>query len=261
MVRTFSALVLGAAVCATGLFSADAQETKKPDKPEIKGGIEAKVKKVDAEQGTLTVTIKEGRDRTFTVTDDTTIVGPRGGVVRRRLKDPRFHPGMEITVVASGNAAKELHLGYDYKDADDTAPKAKAPADAGARPAGEKGKVTTADKTQKTDTKTPDKAAAPGGAGKGSEAEDEEDEFPGKVKSADPDRRILVVTLLNGKDRAFLLAKDVRVTVKGVASKQGLGDPALKAGTAVTVITEPGGRKVKEVKVAPAPAAKARKAG
>jgi len=261
MVRTFNALFLGAAICAVGILSADAQEAKKSEKPEIKDGIEAKVKKVDVEQGKLTVTIQDSRDRTFTVTEDTTIVGPRGGVVRHRLKDPRFHPGMEITIVANGNMAKELHLGYDYRESDTPAAKAEAPKEGGARPAGEKSKSTTADKTKKTDTKSPDKAVAQGGAAKSAQPEDDEDEFPGKVKSADAAKRVLVITLLNGKDRSFLLAKDVKIMVKGAVSKQGLEDPALKPGASVTVITEPGGRKVKEVKVAPASTDKAKKAG
>jgi hypothetical protein len=43
------------------------------------------------------------------------------------------------------------------------------------------------------------------------------EEFPGKVKSADPGRRLLVITLLNGKDRSFLLSKDVKISVSGPA--------------------------------------------
>jgi hypothetical protein len=251
MVRTFSALVLGVAVCAAG-----AQGDKKS---EIKGGVEATVKSVDAEKGTLTVTTAEGRQRTFSVTDDTTIVGPRGGVVRRRLNDPRFHPGLSITVVASGTTATELHLGYNRKEAGEEA----IPPKAAAVP---KAKAKLAAEEDEPKAKIPPpvaakaKAAAKTTPAKEDEEEDEQ-EFPGKVKSADPARRMLVITLLNGKDRSFLLAKDVPITVKGKASREGLEDSAVKAGIPVTVITEPGGRKVKEVHVAPAPAAKGKKAG
>src|SRR5262245_54945704 len=115
MARALGILVLGAAIGAAGLLPAGAQETKKADKSEIKGGIEGKVKKVDVDKEILTITV-DGKERTFTVTEDTTIVGPQGGTVRRRLKDPRFHEGLEITVVADGKTAKELHLGYDRKD-------------------------------------------------------------------------------------------------------------------------------------------------
>jgi hypothetical protein len=47
-VRTLSALILGATVCAAGLPLAGAQGEKQSG---IKGGIEATVKKVDAEKG------------------------------------------------------------------------------------------------------------------------------------------------------------------------------------------------------------------
>src|SRR5262249_43679770 len=154
MARIFRFLVLSAAVYSAGALSVAAQDAKKPDKQTIPGGIEAKVKQVHVEAGKLTVTTTDGRDRTFTITDDTTIVGPRGGVVRRRLKDPRFHPGLAITVVASGGTAKELHLGYDRKDSDEKSAPSKAATKEGAKV----------------------RAQAP---------DDDEDEFPGKVKSVD----------------------------------------------------------------------------
>jgi hypothetical protein len=71
---------------------------------------------------------------------------------------------------------------------------------------------------------------------------------------------LLVITLLNGKDRAFLLARDVKVTVNGRASRDGLSDAAIKPGMPLTVVTEAGGRKVKEVKVTPAVTRRLRKA-
>jgi len=63
---------------------------------------------------------------------------------------------------------------------------------------------------------------------------------------------------LNGSTRSFILAKGVPVLVRGKASKEGIEDPALKAGAAVTVVTDEGGKKVKELKISEA---KARKAG
>jgi hypothetical protein len=251
MMRTLGASFLGVVIAAAGLLSAGA------DKPEIKGGIEGKVKKVDVDKETLTVTV-DGKQRTFTVTEDTTIVGPRGGLVRRRLKDPRFHEGLEITVVATGNTAKELHLGVDRRSNQE--PKATGK---GATKSGEgKGTAVPPEKPKKAEDKTSSKTAAKGGAPKEEEANEEDDEeFPGKVKSVDPAKRLLVITLLNGKNRSFLLAKDVKILVKGRPTKQGLEDPMLKAGIPITVVTDPGGRKVTEVRVAPAPAAKGKKAG
>jgi len=201
----------------------------------------------------------DGRDRTFTITDDTTIVGPRGGLVRRRLKDPRFHPGLEITVVPDGKNAKELHLGYDRKDSEETANEPKSPSKTPSKRPEERGNVTPAETPKKTEAKTPTKTAKKGEAPKKDEDEEDE-EFPGKIKSVDPTKRMLVITLLNGKDRSFLLSKEAKILVRGTASKQGLQDPMLKAGIPVTVVTDEGGRKVKEVKVAPAPA-RGKKAG
>ena len=69
-----NALFVGAAI-ATLVVPAAAQ-AKKSD---IQGGIEGKVKTVDVDKGTLTITTDAGRERTFTVNEDTTMVGPRGG--------------------------------------------------------------------------------------------------------------------------------------------------------------------------------------
>ena len=82
---------------------------------EIKDGIPGTVVKVDAAQGTVTIAEKEGRERTYTVNQETQIIGPRGGIVHSRLHDHRFHAGLPITVVANGTTAAELHLGYDRK--------------------------------------------------------------------------------------------------------------------------------------------------
>jgi len=82
--------------------------------------------------------------------------------------------------------------------------------------------------------------------------EDEDREIPGKVKSYDGTRRLLVVSLLNGKDRSFLLANDVKVFVKGTPSKQGLKDPALRAGTPVTVLVGSGGPTSQRIACRPA---------
>jgi hypothetical protein len=82
--------------------------------------------------------------------------------------------------------------------------------------------------------------------------EDDDNEIPGTLKSFDGRRRVLVVTLLNGKDRSFILPRDVKVVVQGSASKRGLGDPALKAGASIEVVTDEGGHKVTELKITPA---------
>src|SRR6266851_3867392 len=99
MWRTLGTLILGTGVCLAGILPAGADDQKTP----IKGGIEGKK---------LTITTTQGRERTFTITDDTTLVGPRGGKVRRHLNDPRFHEGFPVTIVADGATAQEVHLGF-----------------------------------------------------------------------------------------------------------------------------------------------------
>jgi hypothetical protein len=226
MWRCIVVCILGGVFTATMVLPANGQEPNKP--AAVKGGIEGKVKKVDPEKMTLTITT-DGKERTFTITEDTTMVGPRGGLVKRGLKDPRFHEGLEITVVANGTKATELHLGIDRRKpavAVDKAPKSTVP---------------------------------PAAVAKGKEEAEEYKEYPGKVKSVDPAKHMLVISLLNGQDRSFMIARDVKMSVKGTTSQKGLEDPALKAGTPITVVTDAGGRKVKELKVAAPSSAKAKK--
>src|SRR5262245_55139574 len=121
MLRMLSALFAGAMFCAVGLMSAAAQETRRSERPEIPGGIEGQVKSVDPEKHMLSITTPGGRVRAFTITEETTMLGPRGGRVRQRLRDRRFHEGMDITVVADGSTAKELHLGFSRREHADSA--------------------------------------------------------------------------------------------------------------------------------------------
>jgi hypothetical protein len=253
MMRTFGALTLSALFCAGATLSR--ADDSKGEKSQIPGGIEGKVKMVDVENGKLTITTG-GRDRTFTITDDTVMVGPRGGKVRRHLKDPRFHEGFSVTVVAKGDTATEVHLGLARQEDEGKAvsprnvrTQRRPPAVPDATP-----ETRVAKKVSPTasDSKT-------GVKGKELQKLEEEDdaEIPGKIKSFDPRRRVLVITLLNGKNRSFFLANDVPVHVKGEISKRGLADPALKIGAPVTVVTDEGGRKVKELQFSQPPLKKA----
>jgi hypothetical protein len=223
MKRIFGMLVVGVTVLSVALPASALQ------KQESKDGIEGKVKKVDVDKNTLTMTTAQGKDRTFTITDDTVIVGPLGGKVRNHLKDPRFHEGFPVNVVASGATATEIHLGF-AKDAP----------------------------SEKTDATKTAKSGAPSSKSLKQLEEDDESEIPGKVKSFETTKHILVISLINGKDRSFILAKDVPVHVNGVMSKQGLQDPAIHAGATITIVTDEGGRKVKDVKIS---AAKGKKGG
>lgn len=260
MLRTLNALVAGAMLCAVALLSAVAQEPRRGERPQIPGGIVGHVKTVNHAKEMLSITTADGKERTFTITEETTMLGPRGGKVRYRLKDRRFHEGMEVTVVADGTTAKEVHLGYDRGGQGQPTGSAKSTAKRAVPTAPEEGEA-----PKQTTTGSARRGAAKGAtaATKGAAHEgeaDEDDEIPGKITSYDPSRRILVVSLLNGQSRSFLLSRELRVLVRGTPSRQGLNDPALKAGTPVTVLVEAGGRRVRELHVAPPPAARAKKA-
>jgi hypothetical protein len=192
--------------------------------PDVKNGIEGKVVKADAAKGTLIITSEKGGEQTFNVTASTQIIGPRGGIVHRRLHDPRFHEGLPITVVANGTAATQLLLGVDRKSA--------------------KSGDTAASKTG-----TNRSSGFRGEDAKSDESADEDNDFPGKIKSVDADKNLLVVTLLNGKDRSFMVGSEAKLTIGRRISQKGLSDPALKPGASLTVMTDEGGKKVKEVKV------------
>ena len=252
LARTIGSVLCVAVLGTIGLMSAAAADTKASD---IKDGIPGKIVKVDVEQATVTIAGEDGRERTFNVTEETVIVGPRGGAVHKQLKDPRFHSGLAIVVVANGKAAAQLHLGYDRK------------ARKGTSAAGTSSNETPAtDTTPGPKTRTSrfrgliDSAKTPAPKANKEDAEEDDNEFPGKVKSVDLAKHMLVITLLNGKDRSFLLPSDVKVTVNGRASRRGLSDSALKVGNSLTVVTETGGRKVKEVKVVLAARSRLKKA-
>ena len=95
------------------------------------------------------------------------------------------------------------------------------------------------------------------------EEQDDDEEIPGHIKSFDAARRILVVSLFNGKTRSFILAQDVPVHIKGAnaASRYGLGDPELRPDAFVTVVTDEAGRKVKELKITPVSQLRRKRAG
>jgi len=255
MRRLQSLLLTGTLICALGPLTAEAQEVeKKSDLPRIPGGIEGHVKSVDVEKETLTITTTSGTERTFSVSEDTTMLGPRGGKVRGRLHDRRFREGIGLTVVASGSTAKEVHLGFRHRSSSGGGESKKTTANASTAKDRTTGTATTAPagRANASTNKSPKAASKPAA----SEEDDEDDEFPGTVKSYNADRRLLVVSLLNGTSRSFFLSRDLKVLVRGVASKQGVADPSLKEGAHVTVLVEEGGRRVKELHVDPAPPAR-----
>jgi hypothetical protein len=256
--KPLKSTLIGAAILALGCLSASAADSRTS---EIKGGIEGKVVKVDAEKGMLTIAREDGREKTFSISDETTIVGPRGGVVHRRLRDSRFHAGLPITVVASGEAATELHLGVDRKARKGSRTSAASTSSGTGSSSDEPSPPVETRRTSRFRGNLGAKSATDKEAPKTEDAESDDNDFPGKIKSVDPARRMLVVTLLNGKDRSFMLARDVKITVHGRASRLGLADTMFKPGIPLTVVTEDGGRKVKEVKITPAVSRKSKTGG
>jgi hypothetical protein len=264
MLRTLIALLAGASMCAVGLLSAATQEPKKGEKVVIPGGIEGQVKSVDQEKQTLTIVTSAGRERTYSVTDESTMVGPRGGKVRRRLHDPRFHEGLDVTIVADGKTAKEVHLGFSGRQqSQSTSPLTPARRSPSATKEATGGAATVT--RPQSGSSGPGRVAAKAApkARAQEEEDDDDNEIPGKVKSYDPERRppVLVITLLNGQNRSFFLGSEVKLLVRGRASRLGLKDPAIKVGTSLTVILEPGGRRVKELHVSTPAAVGSKKAG
>jgi hypothetical protein len=167
--------------------------------------------------------------------------------------------------VAEGNTAEEVHLGYAKDVAGGDHARTAKP---GTRTEGQgdtEDRTKTAKKpsTPPTDVATTTRTAVKQKDATKLEEEDDEEEIPGHIKSFDAEKRLLVVTLLNNKSRSFILARHVPVHVKGaaVASRQGLKDPQLKVGAFITVVTDEGGRKVKELKITPASEVRRRKAG
>src|SRR5262245_17510350 len=216
MWRILGASVLGTIICAAAILPAVADDQK----TEIKGGIDGKVKAVDVEGKKLTIITPQGRERTFIVTDETIMVGPRGGKVRKHLHDPRFHEGFHVIIVANGNTAEEVHLGF-ARDSAAAPHEPSKTATTGTRGQSQGQPADRAQPGKGSSTLPTDATAAARHADRHKEAtkleeEDDEEEILGHVKNFDESKRILVITLLNGKNRSFLLAHNVPVLVKGI---------------------------------------------
>jgi hypothetical protein len=145
---------------ATGLVAQTSTTKDKGDKTDAKE-IVGKVVSVDQTKMTVTITV-DGKNQTFTVNDDTMIVGPRGGEAKERLKDDRFTKGYEITVTTTKDpkVAAKIKLDYRPRETDTKdAPKDKdktPPKDKDSTPVKDKDKTPPKDK-DKTPPKDKDK--------------------------------------------------------------------------------------------------------
>jgi hypothetical protein len=77
------------------------------DQGDIRRG---KIKKVDACKETITITA-DGKDHTFTVTDDTRLADPAFKPIQDRLKDRRFRPGVPVMFKAIRRDGHTVLLG------------------------------------------------------------------------------------------------------------------------------------------------------
>lgn len=76
------------------------KEKEKPAPKEIVGMFKSK----DVAKKSVTITV-DGKERTFKITEDTKIVGPRGG--ERDLNDKLFDTGYKITVIPNSKNQDE----------------------------------------------------------------------------------------------------------------------------------------------------------
>lgn len=118
-----AALLLGFAAFDSGM----AQEKKdngtkqeRTDPQKIKGAVIGKIKTVDVDNSSFTISPDKGKDRTFKVNDKTQFMGPLGGK-GEGLKDDRMEKGNVVVVIptADGKTAKEVHLPYRKKEKDE----------------------------------------------------------------------------------------------------------------------------------------------
>jgi len=96
-------------VVALGIVGLQAQDKK--------DAVAGKVKLVDIKKSEFVITLKDGKDRTFSVSKETKFIGPQGGVSKKGLKDDRMEPGYEVSVTAGtdGKSAVEVKLPYRKK--------------------------------------------------------------------------------------------------------------------------------------------------
>src|SRR5947209_4608753 len=129
-VRTLGLAVVAVVLCTLGLQAGgggkdkdtkDAKETPKTKKFEVPAdAVIGKVKAVDMKANNFTITLRNGKPRTFAVDDKTEFWGPRGGdrgTGPKGLKDDCMAAGYEVKVGASkdGKTATSVYLSEKMK--------------------------------------------------------------------------------------------------------------------------------------------------
>jgi hypothetical protein len=136
MFRVFLATLLGLSILGGAVNAqppkskdtqkSDAQKNKDKDSKDKAAAKEVvgMFKSKDLTKKTLTITV-DGKDREFKITDDTKILGPRGGA--RDLKDEVLDKGYKITIVPNAkNADEAAEVKLPYKNDREGAEKSKS---------------------------------------------------------------------------------------------------------------------------------------
>jgi hypothetical protein len=115
LTRTLGVAMAGIVVCILGAQAAQDKDSPKKTYEVPKNAIAGKVKTVDVKAATFTITLKDGKDRKFTVDDKTEFWGPKGGdrgTGAKGLEDDCMEKGYEIKVVPAKDTkiAKDVHL-------------------------------------------------------------------------------------------------------------------------------------------------------
>jgi hypothetical protein len=114
--RTFGIAIVGLSLFAFGLHAGGGQKDGKDKKFEIpKDAVAGTVKTVDLKLAKFTLTLTDGKNRTFGVDDKTEFWGPKGGdrgTGPKGLKDDCMAVGYEIKVTATkdGKTATNVYL-------------------------------------------------------------------------------------------------------------------------------------------------------
>jgi hypothetical protein len=114
--RTLGLAIVGASLCVFGLHGGGGVANAKDKKFEIpKNAIAGTIKSVDLKASKFTITMSDGKQRTFSVDDKTEFWGPKGGdrgTGVKGLKDDCMEKGYEIKVVPTkdGKNAKDVYL-------------------------------------------------------------------------------------------------------------------------------------------------------
>lgn len=114
--RTLGLAIVGISLGVFGLHAGAGGKDAKDKKFEIpKTAIAGTVKAVDLKTSKFTITLSDGKARTFGVDDKTEFWGPKGGdrgTGAKGLKDDCMEKGYEIKVVAAkdGKIAKNVYL-------------------------------------------------------------------------------------------------------------------------------------------------------